>query len=66
MLVKTYAAAVHGVDAQVITIEINTGGAVYINSERVAFSKRNIPSSTDKNSNRSALDSKSLIFISIF
>ena len=34
MLVKTYAAAVHGVDAQVITIEINTGGAVYINSDK--------------------------------
>ena len=27
MLVKTYAGAVHGVDAQTITIEINTGGA---------------------------------------
>ncbi len=28
MLVKTYAAAVQGVDAQTITIEVNTGGAV--------------------------------------
>jgi len=28
MLVKTYAGSVHGVDAQMITIEINTGGAV--------------------------------------
>lgn len=28
MLVKTYAGAVHGVDAQTITVEINTGGAV--------------------------------------
>lgn len=28
MLVKTYAGAVHGVDAQTITIEINTGGAL--------------------------------------
>ena len=28
MLVKTYAGAVHGVDAQMITCEINTGGAV--------------------------------------
>jgi len=28
MLVKTYAGAVHGVDAQMITVEINTGGAV--------------------------------------
>lgn len=28
MLVKTYAGAVHGVDAQLITLEINTGGAV--------------------------------------
>lgn len=27
MLVKTYAGAVHGVDAQMITCEINTGGA---------------------------------------
>jgi magnesium chelatase family protein len=27
MLVKTYAGAVHGVDAQSITVEINTGGA---------------------------------------
>ena len=28
MLVKTYAGAVHGVDAQTITIEVNTGGAL--------------------------------------
>ncbi|MCB0574993.1 MAG: YifB family Mg chelatase-like AAA ATPase [Saprospiraceae bacterium] len=28
MLVKTYAGSVHGVDAQTITVEINTGGAV--------------------------------------
>lgn len=28
MLVKTYAGAVHGVDAQTITVEINTGGAL--------------------------------------
>ena len=28
MLVKTYAAAVHGVDAQTITIEVNAGGEV--------------------------------------
>ncbi len=28
MLVKTYAGAVHGVDAQTITVEINTGGAI--------------------------------------
>jgi magnesium chelatase family protein len=28
MLVKTFAGAVHGVDAQTITIEVNTGGAV--------------------------------------
>lgn len=28
MLVKTYAGSVHGVDAQTITIETNTGGAV--------------------------------------
>ena len=27
MLVKTYAGAVHGVDAQTITIEVNAGGA---------------------------------------
>ena len=28
MLVKTYAAAVHGVDAQTITVEVNAGGEV--------------------------------------
>ena len=28
MLVKTYAGTVHGVDAQTITIEVNTGGAL--------------------------------------
>ncbi len=28
MLVKTFASAVHGVDAQMITVEVNTGGAV--------------------------------------
>ena len=28
MLVKTFAGAVHGVDAQLITIEVNTGGAI--------------------------------------
>jgi magnesium chelatase family protein len=28
MLVKTYAGAVHGVDAQTITIEVNTGGPI--------------------------------------
>ena len=28
MLVKTYAGSVHGVDAQLITVETNTGGAV--------------------------------------
>ncbi len=30
MLVKTYASAVHGVDAQLITIEVNSGGTVAI------------------------------------
>ncbi|MBX2929051.1 MAG: YifB family Mg chelatase-like AAA ATPase [Saprospiraceae bacterium] len=33
MLVKTYAAAVHGVDAQTITVEINTGGNVAMGSQ---------------------------------
>jgi magnesium chelatase family protein len=28
MLVKTFAGAVHGVDAQTITIEVNTGGLI--------------------------------------
>ncbi|MCB0588758.1 MAG: magnesium chelatase, partial [Phaeodactylibacter sp.] len=28
MLVKTFAAAVHGVDARKITVEVNTGGFV--------------------------------------
>lgn len=32
MLVKTYAGAVHGVDAQLITIEVNTGGSVGVGS----------------------------------
>jgi magnesium chelatase family protein len=33
MLVKTFAAAVHGVDAQTITVEINTGGNVAMGSQ---------------------------------
>ncbi|HRF37315.1 MAG TPA: magnesium chelatase, partial [Saprospiraceae bacterium] len=33
MLVKTFAAAVHGVDAQTITVEINTGGNVAVGSQ---------------------------------
>ena len=31
MLVKTYASAVHGVNARTITIEVNTGGTVVVN-----------------------------------
>jgi magnesium chelatase family protein len=34
MLVKTFAGAVHGVDAKTITIEVNTGGAVGVASDK--------------------------------
>ncbi|MBK8557345.1 MAG: YifB family Mg chelatase-like AAA ATPase [Lewinellaceae bacterium] len=34
MLIKTFAGAVHGVDAQTITIEVNTGGAVGAASDK--------------------------------
>ncbi len=37
MLVKTFAGAVHGVDAQTITIEVNTGGAVAVGSDKPSF-----------------------------
>ncbi len=50
MLVKTYAAAVHGVDAQVITIEINTGGAVDINSDKPAVYIVGLPDSAVRES----------------
>ncbi len=33
MLVKTYASAVHGVDARTITVEVNTGGNVTIGNQ---------------------------------
>jgi magnesium chelatase family protein len=33
MLVKTYAGAVHGVDARTIAIEVNTGGAVGVSAD---------------------------------
>lgn len=33
MLVKTYASAVHGVDARTITIEVHTGGSVVVNKQ---------------------------------
>jgi magnesium chelatase family protein len=50
MLVKTFAAAVHGVDAQVITIEINTGGAVDINSDKPAVYIVGLPDSAVRES----------------
>ncbi|MFN4255244.1 MAG: YifB family Mg chelatase-like AAA ATPase [Saprospiraceae bacterium] len=37
MLVKTYAGAVHGVDAQTITIEVNTGGAIGVGSNSPGY-----------------------------
>lgn len=42
MLVKTFAGSVHGVDAQTITVEINTGGAVGIQKNQ-AFSLSDYP-----------------------
>ncbi len=37
MLVKTFAGAVHGVDAQTITIEVNTGGSVGVGSNTPGY-----------------------------
>jgi magnesium chelatase family protein len=37
MLVKTFAGAVHGVDAQTITIEVNTGGAIGTGSNHPGY-----------------------------
>ncbi len=37
MLVKTFAGAVHGVDAQLITIEVNTGGAIGVGSNSPGY-----------------------------
>ena len=33
MLVKTFASAVHGVDARTITVEVNTGGNVTVGNQ---------------------------------
>jgi magnesium chelatase family protein len=45
MLVKTYAGAVQGVDAQTITIEINTGGAVGAASDKPNYFIVGLPDS---------------------
>ncbi|MBU6342191.1 MAG: YifB family Mg chelatase-like AAA ATPase [Bacteroidetes bacterium] len=50
MLVKTFAGAVHGVDAQVITIEINTGGAIDVNSDKPAVFIVGLPDSAVRES----------------
>lgn len=49
MLVKTYAGAVHGVDAQTITIEVNTGGALGT-SDKLAYLIVGLPDSAVRES----------------
>ena len=49
MLVKTYAGSVHGVDAQTITIETNTGGAVG-NTDKVGIFIVGLPDSAVRES----------------
>ena len=45
MLVKTFAGAVHGVDARMITVEVNTGGPVGAQQEKPAFFIVGLPDS---------------------
>lgn len=49
MLVKTYAGSVHGVDAQTITIEVNTGGALGT-SDKLAYLIVGLPDSAVRES----------------
>ena len=45
MLVKTFAGAVHGVDAQTITIEVNTGGALGTTADKPGYFIVGLPDS---------------------
>jgi magnesium chelatase family protein len=45
MLVKTFAAAVRGVDAQTITIEVNTGGALGTTADKPGYFIVGLPDS---------------------
>lgn len=45
MLVKTFAGAVHGVDARTITVEVNTGGPVGAQQEKTPFFIVGLPDS---------------------